>query len=265
MSPEQSRTVGTAVGFAHKQRVVTHMTEGSSPKSKKRQYRYGERTTWEIVRDTVREFHRPVTTAEIGARIVSEISDFALANLGPDLSVLSVNSFSRGNHAVNRTPRRTDTGNPYDRLIRVGRGRGVKFAVYDPSVHNVWGFVDTGDKVVRPRFLHGADLDELERARAAAAAKGTFDPSLDARRRSMAAIVQREGQPAFRQALIEVMAAPARSRAAPFVPSLKLRTSCPISGRTRTSLRMGCCSAQTCTSCSTYTSSASIPSVAPSI
>ncbi len=168
-----------------------------------RRYRYGERPTWEIVLDAVRAFERPVSTAEIGNRITSEIPDFALSNIGPDLSVLSVNCFSRGNHVVNGTPRRTDTGNTYDRLIRIGRGRGVHFDVYDPKVHGVWALVDVGDKVLRPQFQSVADRAELEDAREAIAAKGLFDPSVDARRRIMAAIVQREGQPAFRQALIE--------------------------------------------------------------
>ena len=117
--------------------------------------------------------------------------------------MLSVNCFSRGNHAVNRAPRRTDTGYAYDRLIRIGSGRGVLFTVYDPTVHGVWELTNVGDKVLRPRFLSVADRAEMEKARDDAAKSGLFDPSVDARRRIMAAIVQREGQPAFRQALLQ--------------------------------------------------------------
>lgn len=179
------------------------MTEHPYPDHPGRQFRYGPKPTWEIVLEAVRSLARPVSTAEVGDRIVSEIPDFARGNLGPDLSVLSVNCFSRGNHAVNRAPRRTDTGYAYDRLIRIGSGRGVLFTVYDPTVHGVWELVDVGDKVLRPRFLSVADRKEMEKAREDAATSGLFDPSVDARRRIMAAIVQREGQPAFRQALLQ--------------------------------------------------------------
>jgi hypothetical protein len=167
-----------------------------------RRYRYGDSPTWEVVLEAVHGLGRPVSLKEVGDRIVSEIPDFARGNLGPDLSVLSVNCFSRGNHAVNRAPRRTNTGNVYDKLIRLGKGRGVRFAMYDPSVHGVWALVDVGDENLRPRFLGAADGVELEQARRAATVEGMFDPSEDARRRIMAAIVQREGQPAFRKALL---------------------------------------------------------------
>jgi len=168
-----------------------------------RRYRYGDRPTWEVVLESVRALGRPASLTEVGDHIASEIPSFARGNLGPDLSVLSVNCFSRGNHAVNRAPRRTDTGNAYDKLIRIGKGRGVLFSLYDPRVHGVWSLVDVGDKNLRPRFLGAADCVELEHARSVATAEGIFDLSEDARRRTMAAIVQREGQPAFRKALLD--------------------------------------------------------------
>lgn len=165
-------------------------------------YRYGDQPTWKVVLDAVRSFGRPVSSAEVGDRIVLEMPDFARANLGNDLSVLSVNCFSRGNHAVNRIPRRTDTGHTYDQLIRIGRGRGVLFGAYDPRIHGVWELADVGDEKLRPRFVCNGDDAELHRARGAAAAIGMFNPTEDARQRIMSAIVQREGQPAFREALL---------------------------------------------------------------
>nr|WP_297387178.1 HNH endonuclease signature motif containing protein [uncultured Roseateles sp.] len=166
------------------------------------QFRYGSRRTWEIVFDAVRVLGHPASATEIGNRILSEIPDFARKNVLPDLSMLSVNCRSRGNHAANRKPRRTDAGNTYDRLIRVGHGRDVRFALYDPRVHGVWMLVGVGEKVLRPRFLGVAAEAERETARADAMTQGLFDPSEDARRRIMSAIVQREGQPAFRQTLL---------------------------------------------------------------
>lgn len=168
-----------------------------------RAYRYGPNPTWSVVLDAVRALGRPVSRSEVGDYIVATIPDFERGNLGPDLSVLSVNCFSRGNHAVNKTPRRTDGGSAYDKLIRIGEGRGVRFALYDPDIHGVWELVDVGEQKLRPRFLYHADFVELEQSRHAAFSAGVFDPSEDSRRRTMVAIVQREGQPAFRQALLE--------------------------------------------------------------
>ena len=168
-----------------------------------RKYRYGDKPTWEVVLEAVIEIGRPVTSSEVGDLIASRIPGFARANVGPDLSVLSVNCFSRGNHAVNSRPRSTDTGNTYDRLIRIGKGVGVLFELYYPQVHGVWALVDVGDKVLRPRYVRGAEVSELQQARDAALNDGLFDISLDARLRVMATIVQREGQPAFRKALLE--------------------------------------------------------------
>lgn len=176
--------------------------DASSPGPPVRQYRYGTKPTWEVVLDAVRAFGRPVSAAEVGNRIAADVPDFARANVSPDLSVLSVNSHSRGNHAMNYTPRKTNSGSPYDQLIRIGSGRGARYSLYDPNVHGIWELADVGDKVLRPRFLNNADSVELETARDTAISNGLFDPDMDARKRIMAAIVQREGQPAFRQALL---------------------------------------------------------------
>ncbi len=173
-----------------------------SPDRSGHQFRYGSRRTWEIVFDAVRALDHPASATEIGDHVLAEIPDFARKNVLPDLSMLSVNCRSRGNHGANRKPRRTDVGNPYDRLIRVGSGREVRFAPYDPHVHGVWELIDVGEKVLRPQFLGVAAEAEMEMARADAMSQGLFDPSEDARRRIMSAIVQREGQPSFRQALL---------------------------------------------------------------
>ena len=168
-----------------------------------RQYRYGDKATWDMVGDAVIEMGRPVSTSEVRDYLVARIPDFRTNNLGPDLSVLSVNCYSRANHAVNTKPRRTDTGNKYDRLVRIGKGRGVKFSAYDPAVHGVWELADVGDKKLRPRQIVTPQDIELDEARESAASEGVFDPTEDARRRIMRTLVQREGQPRFRRALID--------------------------------------------------------------
>ncbi|PEH80353.1 HNH endonuclease [Burkholderia gladioli] len=168
-----------------------------------RQYRYGDKATWDLVGDAVIALARPVTTAEVRDYLVERVPDFRTNNLGPDLSVLSVNCFSRANHAVNRKPRLTDTGNKYDRLVRIGSGRGVKFSAYDPAIHGVWELADVGDTKLRPRQVSTPQSLEIEEARRRATSDGEFDPMEDARRRTMRALVLREGQPQFRRALID--------------------------------------------------------------
>jgi hypothetical protein len=168
-----------------------------------RKYRYGSKPTWEVVLDAVRQLGRPVSNTEVGDLIVETIPDFKRSNLAADLSVLSVNCNSRGNHAVNHQPRRTDTGNRYDRLLRIVKGRDVRFTLYYPSIHGVWELADVGDKVLRPRFVASADAGEMEQVRSALEADSNWDPGEDARRRVLASVVRREGQPAFRLALLD--------------------------------------------------------------
>jgi hypothetical protein len=171
------------------------MTKELSSDSQK--YKYGGKRTWEIVFEAVRTFERPVTPAEVKGHIASVIPNFALANVGADLAAISVNSTSRGHYGpMNGKPRRTDSGNEHDRLIQVGSGRSVRFTVYNPNVHGVWALVDTGEKVLRPKFLHGADSEEPESARASAASEGTLNTSRDSRPPIVAAIAPRNGQTA---------------------------------------------------------------------
>ncbi|WP_218239790.1 HNH endonuclease [Comamonas fluminis] len=179
--------------------MPSEITKAKAP----RLYRYGLKPTWEIVLDAVLGMGRPVSSTEVGDYIVQRIPDFALKNLGPDLSVLSVNCNSRGNHGVNTKTRRTDSGNKYDRLVRIGEGRGVRFTGYEPAIHGVWELAEVGEGKLRPRRIALPDSIELDAARVNVASEGMFDPSEDARRRVMAVLVQREGQPKFRRALLD--------------------------------------------------------------
>lgn len=167
-----------------------------------RSYRYGQKPTWELVYEAVRDHGAPVSAAQVGDRLAAALPSFNRGNLGPDLSVLSVNCNSRGHHSVNRLARRTDSGNPYDKLFRLQSGSDVRFVLYDPHVHGVWELADVGEKVLRPRQLSVADARELDAARDAAESAGLFDPDEDARQRIMATIVRRDGQPAFRRLLL---------------------------------------------------------------
>ncbi|MEJ8858526.1 HNH endonuclease [Variovorax robiniae] len=166
-------------------------------------YRYGDRRTWEIVSDAALSFDRPVTVREIEELVLAEIPHFAPKNFLPDLSATSVNSRSRGNF-LKGAPRRTDAGSEYDRLFRIGEGRGVRYLAYDPEKHGVWELYDGGGKVLSVRQIKTADDLALERARHAFETNGQFSPAdmSDERKRVLAAMVLREGQPAFRAGLI---------------------------------------------------------------
>lgn len=172
-------------------------------------YRYGEKPTWQLVLDAVRALPRPVSATHVGDLITAQVPDFARSNLAPDLSLLSVNCPSRGHHSVNRKPRRTDRGNVYDALVRLEnpQSREVFFQLYQPEIHGVWELLDLGGKALMPRFVARPDDSELEDARASMQAEGLFETGIDGRRHVIATIVQRDGQPAFRDALLEAYGA----------------------------------------------------------
>jgi hypothetical protein len=167
-----------------------------------RQFRYGEHPTWEIVLNAVLAIGRPVSLADVRAYILADIPNFKRANLSPDLCVLSVNCASRGHHSMNATPRRTDSGNRYDRLFRIGNGRAALYTAYDPSVHGVWELANDDHKVLKVRFVETAANAELRRVRENTEATGLPALIEDARTRIMAGIVLREGQSAFRNELL---------------------------------------------------------------
>lgn len=179
------------------------MSDETQSAQSTRQYLYGDKPTWQIVLDAVQSFASPVSAADVRKHIVAILPSFAPANVSADLYTLTVNSAARGNYRGNKEPRRTDSGNENDRLFKIGRGRDARFVSYDPQFHGVWELKDVGDKVLRVRQIESYDSKELECARESVAARGQFDPSEDARKRMLATIVQREGQPAFRADLLD--------------------------------------------------------------
>ena len=173
-------------------------------------YKYGSKSTVEIVLEAVKELTselgKPVSTAEIKKHILAQVPSFLASNVGPDLAVLCVNNFARGNYSGNTKPRTIKEVLGQDQLFKIGNGVNARYDVYDPSRHGIWELADVGAKVLRPRFSGTLDNLELESAQETAAGEGLFDPNLDARRRALVAIAQRDGQPAFRQSLLRAYA-----------------------------------------------------------
>lgn len=172
----------------------------SPPSKPPRQYRYGDKPTWELVLEAVQELGQPVSASDVSRHMEAKILGFARGNVGPDLSVLSVNCPSRGHHSPNSSPRRTDSGSKYDRLFKSGRGQNARFVIYQPELHGVWELADLGRGILSPQFVQTIDAHELAEARISSEGEDLFGD--DTRRRSLAAIVQREGQPAFRRELL---------------------------------------------------------------
>lgn len=177
---------------------------GSNRREGKSRGKYGQ-LTWQIVLDAVQAHKDGATKQEVTTYLSEARPEFNLSNVDPDLSMLTVNSPSRGNFHPNREPRRCDSGNRYDALFRTGEGSEAKYVTYDPATHGTWELAQfLGDDVLRPHLLERDFGVDFRNAQREAADRGDFDAcdTADARKRVLAAIVRRQGQPAFRRALM---------------------------------------------------------------
>jgi hypothetical protein len=122
-----------------------------------------------------------------------------------DLYMMSVNSPSRTGYSRNSAPRRTDQGNRYDRLFKVGE---ATFELYDPAQHGIWEIYSSPTSGNRFGVSIRRISDPVEEAISAAEEEAeqtdAFDPTgiIDARQRVAGDIVRRRGQPKFRKALM---------------------------------------------------------------
>jgi hypothetical protein len=171
-----------------------------------KRFRNGEIPNWQIVLNAVEKLGGAVTMSQIRETVLEKYPDFAAGNFNPDVSTLCVNSASRGHYGVNFKPRRTDSGNQYDRLYQNGKGDTSLYELYDPLRHGVWELYDAGDgERLKVRRIEGPTDRELSEAETEATNEHAFDPNNqeDARHRTVATIVRRRGQPAFRRNLLE--------------------------------------------------------------
>lgn len=126
-------------------------------------------------------------------------------NNSRDLYMMSVNSPARTGYPQNSTPRRTDQGNRYDRLFKVGE---AIFELYDPAQHGIWEIYSSPTSGSRFGVSIRRISDPVEEAISAAEEEAeqtdAFDPTsiVDARQRVTGDIVRRRGQPKFRKALM---------------------------------------------------------------
>lgn len=96
------------------------------------------KTQWEQVIEAVSALGGRATRHDVWEYLKKSQSDISFSSITANLLSASVNSPARTSHHTGKIPRRTDTGNRYDRLYKVGVGEGTYFVPYNPAVHGVW-------------------------------------------------------------------------------------------------------------------------------
>ncbi|WP_339099325.1 DUF3427 domain-containing protein [Yersinia enterocolitica] len=172
-----------------------------------KKFKHGNKRTWELAIDAITSLGGSATQQDILKHIATRHSDYIPSNLAPDLTMLSVNQNSRVNLSQNINPRRTDGDNQFDRLFKLGSGVNAKYEFYDPTVHGVWEiYLESENNKLAVRSLNDAIIVKaLEHAQKEAEASHAFDATSveDQRKKVLSNIVRRQGQPAFRKALLE--------------------------------------------------------------
>lgn len=177
------------------------------------------REDWRWVAEGVQALYRilkrPVATTEVSAYINHFRPDYRPSNTEPELTMLTVNSNSRGGH-----PRKRDNGNmlsdppqTYDILFKKpyvqGKNR-VGYVPYEPAKHGVWELypdergkvrcVKAGAEVsLIEATFEEAQEDDDENAEGAL----PIDGDEDQRKKLMGEIIHRRGQSKFRNDLLD--------------------------------------------------------------
>ena len=164
---------------------------------------------WHI-RDAVFDMGRAVTVAEISTWLEKYHPGVRYPAVRQDATMLTVNAGLRPQFDASRKDCRSDQGHPKDVLFRRGdQANGVTYERYDVAQHGVWDLRPTAEGKWEAYKL---DLSPAEQALAEARVEvyGTplpdFPDEKAARKYELRAIVMREGQPAFKTALVSAYA-----------------------------------------------------------
>lgn len=99
---------------------------------------------WKQVTDAVVALGGKANRRQVWEYLKRTRSDMPINTVSAQLECVSVNAVARTSHNPGRTPRRTDEGNRYDLLYKVGTGSDAYYEPYDPKVHGVWeSYADT--------------------------------------------------------------------------------------------------------------------------
>lgn len=188
--------------------ILIQLIQGKSPEAATAAESLGERLNWEKCLAAVTQLGGTASRKQVEEWILARDPGYNTKNLA-DLYMMSVNSPARTGYSQNEKPRRTDQGNRYDRLFKVGK---AVFEIYDAMQHGVWEIYPDASSNSRfgvsIRQVSNPVSEALATAQEAAEQASAFDPTdvPDARTRITAAIIRRRGQPAFRQALMNAYA-----------------------------------------------------------
>lgn len=192
------------VGTDMKARLI-QLIQGKAPEKGTGIGNLEDRRTWEKALAAVTQLGGIASRKQVEDWILARDPGYNTKNLA-DLYMMAVNSPARTGYSQNEKPRRTDQGNHYDRLFKVGEGI---FEIYDPAQHGIWEIYPDASSESRfgvsIRRVSNPVEEALAVAEEAAEQAATFDPTdvADARKRVTADIIRRRGQPAFRKALMD--------------------------------------------------------------
>lgn len=97
-----------------------------------------EKAQWELVAGAVAALGGKASRHQVWEYLKQTNPDISFSSITAELNSVSVNSPARTSYYSGKQPRRTDSGNRYDRLFKVGNGEGAHYVTYDPQVHGVW-------------------------------------------------------------------------------------------------------------------------------
>lgn len=97
-----------------------------------------QKTQWELIADAVAALGGKANRTEVWEYLKRTLPDIPFSTVSAELNAVAVNAPARTSYHAGSQPRRTDAGNRYDRLFKVGTGNGAYYEVYDPTVHGVW-------------------------------------------------------------------------------------------------------------------------------
>lgn len=225
-------------------RIVDKAGRARGVSSGSRPLKYGK-PSWQLALDAVHALNGRASRQQIRDHIVAAVPEFNDGNVDPDLSMLTVNSFARGNFGPNKKPRRTDDGSPYDALYLEPAGNEAEYVVYDARKHGVWEIAkstDADDDLLRPALVNELLLrSSIEEEQSAAERSGAFDASdeTDARQKVLAAIVRRQGQAQFRRSLLKAYNGKCAVTGCPVIDVLEAAHIKPYLGPHTNSVRNG--------------------------
>ncbi len=211
-NPNDYRNIGPAGGmYKHAYYMLPiaaalEVGRDAQAKTQKREFKYGEKQTWQMAVDAVRDLGGTATIDEVEQYLAKQNPLFKPTNVRPDLDLVSVNAFGRANWSPNCRPRVVDGSNPFD-LLFVEERSVRTYTFYKPEIHGIWELaVMPDDTKLRPRRL---DIQPTEKAvddlRDEFESEDEFDPNndTDARTKTLGAIARRQGQAGFRKALLK--------------------------------------------------------------